>query len=206
VINTAAMLDGAFLKLTIGRTAFKRPIALLEKSERSTPFAFIAERNFMTRKRFSVLCGVILVALVAFILSLARAPSHVASSSPQIAAGRAPIERVGTPTVRPAPVAIALLAEQASPTPTTANTVPDRLQDAVAPPPMAAILPPDLPDPARPPQGTQPLAVPEPPVAPDPFVLPAIAVDEHVRYTRGTPVPADLYAPEPASAAPESSN
>lgn len=153
----------------------------------------------MNKKRFAALCGVILVTVIAFILSLARAPENAV---PNLIEARAPIERQATPVVLPTPVATPL-------TPTTntaltlANAAPNRLQDAVAPPPMQPILPPDMPDPARPPQGTQPLAVPEPPVAPDPFVLPAIAVDEHVRYTRGTPVPADLYAPPPAEPTPQ---
>jgi hypothetical protein len=150
----------------------------------------------MSKKRLTALCAVILIAVLAFIISLASEPENMASNpSEMLARGRTPIERVGTPLAKPAAAAL-VSANSAS----TSNTAPNRLQDAVAPPPMVPILPPDMPDAAHPPQGTQPLAVPEAPVAPDPFVLPALAVDEQVRYLRRTPVPPDLYAPQPASA------
>lgn len=52
----------------------------------------------------------------------------------------------------------------------------DETGQAVAPP-TAYVLPDDLPDPANPPQETEPLALPGEPIPPDPFTEPEIAQD-----------------------------
>jgi hypothetical protein len=92
--------------------------------------------------------------------------------------------RGGLPT-RPAapPSPLTDVAARPRAAPVTPDERPERRRAPLPPstqptaPPLKAVPPALMPDPAHPPQGTRPRALPGPPRPPDPFVPPPIAQD-----------------------------